>query len=56
MSNIHFEFLEIIIQRGQCSHFIYRYPVVPGAFTEKTIFSPLNELDIFVGNQLTIAV
>lgn len=54
--DIYFEFLVRIIYKGQCSHYTYRYPIVPGAFVEKTIPSPLNYLGTFVGNQLAISV
>lgn len=54
--DIYFEFLVRIIYKGQCSHYTCRYPIVPGAFVEKTIPSPLNYLGTFVGNQLAISV
>lgn len=57
MGNIYFAFLVRIIYRHQSSHCTHRYPIVPGAFIEKNaILSQMNNLDIFIGNQLAISL
>lgn len=55
MGNIYFAFLVRIIYRHQSSHCTHRYPIVPEAFIEKNaILSQMNNLDIFIGNELAI--
>lgn len=42
--------------KGPGSFFPYASPVVPGSFVKKTSLSPLNGLDSFVKNQLSLYV